>query len=104
MRHGANGHEMRLRGGGEINEDDDEDEDQQRVAEQAEKPEREGNPLTDRRRDLGRSYITKPRREQRAQHTPAIHREGGNQVEQGEEQIDLAKPIDEAGARVLDRD
>ena len=29
---------------------------------------------------------------------------GHDQVEQGEEQIDLGKPIDEAGARVLDRD
>ena len=42
-------------------------------------------------------------RQQRAQHAPAVHREGRNHVEQGEKQVDRRQPVDRADLRALHR-
>ncbi len=58
------------------------------------KAEQERHPLADRSRDFGGSHVAEPARQQRAQHSPAVHRKGGDQVEHREEQVDDGKPVD----------
>src|SRR5262249_31388864 len=79
-RHRQGCHQMRFRGGGEINEDGDED--QKRIAEQAEKAEHEGYALSDHGRNLGGAHVAEAGRQQCAQHAAAVHRKGRDQIEQ----------------------
>ena len=74
-RHRADGDEVRLGGGREV--DEDRDEDQQRVVEQPDEAEREGDALADERGDFGRPHVTHAGGEHGAQHPPAVHGEGG---------------------------
>ena len=72
---------------GEIDEESDENEDRKAVK-QAEEAERESKGLADMRGDARRLVRrVEPHGESGAQHAPAVHRKGGNHVEEREEQI-----------------
>ena len=94
------GAHLRLGGRGDIDEDGDEQE--QRIAEQAEKPEAEGEGLADPCRDLGRPRAADPHRQQRMQHSPAVHRKGRDQIEDGEKDVGDRETPDEREVRIVD--
>src|SRR5207342_2947667 len=81
----AQRHHMRLGRGREIDENCDEDQD--RVVHQPDEAEREGDELPDRSGDLSGAHVAKSARQQGPQHTAAVHREGGDHVEQGKKKI-----------------
>ena len=97
----AQRHHMRLRRGGEIDEDGDEDQD--RIVHQPDEAEREGDELPDRGGNFGRAHVAEAARQHGAQHAAAVHREGRDQVEQRQEQVDGRQPVDQRNLRVVDR-
>ena len=83
--------------------DEDGDEDQEWTAvEEAEKPENESQPLADAGGDLGRPPPAEAEGEERAQDTPAVHRKGGDEVEQDEGDVGAGHPGEEAVGRVIE--
>ena len=91
---------LRLSRGGDIDEDGDED--QQRIAEQAEEAEAEGEGLADRGGDAGGARAAELHRQQRPQHPSAIHRKGGNEIEDGEKQVGVGEAGDERHLRIVE--
>ena len=91
---------LRLARGGDIDEDGDED--QQRIAEQAEEAEQEGEGLADRGGDAGGARPAEPHRQQRPQHPAAVHRKGGDEIENGEKQVGVGEAGEERHARVVE--
>ena len=90
-----------LAGRRQVDEDGDEDEEDV-AAHQAEEAEGEGEPLADARRHLGRPPAAHAEGEQGAQHPAAVHREGRDQVEQHQPDVDRGEPRQEARRRLLD--
>lgn len=71
-------------------EDEDRDQQQHRLhrrREEREDGEQNRHPLADGRRDVGRAVLPEEERERRPQDAAAVHRERGDQVEEGEDQV-----------------
>lgn len=80
------------------NPDEEGDEEQEGVAEQANDSEQEGHALPDAGGNLGRLDVFEAQGKQRPQDAPAIHREGRQQVEADQEQVDGHQPLEERAA------
>ena len=91
---------LRLPGRGHV--DEDRDEQQQRIAEQAEKAEAEGEGLADLGGDLGRQNPADPHGEQRVQNPPAVHRKRGDQIEDDEKNVGRGEPAHQRQMRIVD--
>ena len=91
---------LRFAGCGDIDEDGDEDE--QRIAEEAEEPEADGEGLADPGGDVGRPLGPHPHRQEGVQNAAAIHRKGGDQIEEREKEVGRRKPPGERQADVVD--
>ena len=94
------GAHLRLSGRGHV--DEDRDEQQQRIAEQAEKAEAEGEGLADLRGDLGRQNAAEPHRQQRVQNPPAVHRKRRDQIEDDEKDVGRGEPAHQRQMRIVD--
>ncbi len=82
--------------------DENRDEDQQRVAEQPEEAQRESERLTDLGRRRCGLPVPEPHRQQRMEHTPAIHRKSRDQVEHRQKDVRRREPRRKRQVRIVD--